>query len=188
MNQFLNKDDDKWHITMFVDIPRIVIRNHLNFRIYSVTSPGGVVTKDPPILNSNYVFHITPNLLGKKVFFNVSLSKPSIANVDIFKFGLCDENIGWHHATFFDVKNEYKGITIVSVEQPKSLPIRVEPILVVAEVPLINESVPEQELEQKVMEESVLSEDVVEVAVIPEPQLETPAVVKKGYQSKSKRK
>lgn len=188
MNQFLDKDDDKWHITMFVDIPRIVIRNHLNFRIYSVTSPSGVVTKDPPILNSNYVFHITQNLLGKKVFFNVSLSRPSIANVDMFRFGLCDENIGWHHSTFFDVKNEYKGIIITSIEPQKSSPIQVEPILIVAEAPQTNEQVPEQELEQKLIEESVIAEDIVEVAVISDPKLETSAVVKKVYQSKSKRK
>lgn len=188
MNQFLNKDDDKWHITMFVDIPRIVIRNHLNFRIYSVTSPSGVVTKDPSILNSNYIFRITQNLLGKKVFFNVSLSRPSIANVDMFRFGLCDENIGWHYSTLFDVKNEYKGITITSVEPQERQPIRVEPIIIVTEVPQTNDQVSEQELEQKVIEESGIVEDIAGVAVVSEPKLENSAVAKKVYQSKSKRK
>lgn len=147
MNQFLGKDDGKWHITMFVDIPRVVIRNQLNFRLYSTTSTGGTTTKDPSIINSTYVFHITPNLLGRKVFFNVSFAKAAIANVSTFRFGLCDEMIGWHHATLFDVKNEYSGEIILSdVVRPAPAITKeiITPTVDIADVPII---VSEQEPE-----------------------------------------
>lgn len=140
MNQFLGKDDGKWHITITVNIPRVHIRNQLNYRIYSTTTHGGVVTKDPSLVGSNCSFSITPDLLGKNVFFNMSFLKASIANVDVFRFGLCDEMFGWHHSTFLDIKNEYHVEPLVMDVQPPTSAISTTvqvPISVSVSVPQI---------------------------------------------------
>lgn len=189
MNQFLDKNDGKWHITMFVDIPRVAIRNHLNFRIFSTTSRGGIVTKDPAIPNSNCSFHITPNLLGRKVFFNIAFSKASIANVDVFRFGLCDEMIGWHHSTFLDIKNEYYMPPIVvklpdkAPEAPVALEVIMPPEPVIDLVTIEPEIVREQPaVYEPIAEEPAPLQEAVAVETV------LPAAPNKGYVKKPKRK
>lgn len=198
MTQFLDKGDGKWHITMFVDIPRITIRNYLNFRIYSTTSFSGITIKDPPLISSNYVFHITPNLLGKKVFFNLSFSKASIANIDVFRFGLCDENIGWHHSTFFDIKNEYRNTAIIYEPIPTMalepviyhqpiLSKELEELVVATEDSTESTYILEPELTGPVRL-SVESEPYTEIELIPGPVVAAMPATKTGYQKKAKRK
>lgn len=196
MNQFLDKNDGKWHITMFVDIPRVAIRNHLNFRIFSTTSRGGIVTKDPAIPNSNCSFHITPNLLGRKVFFNIAFSKASIANVDVFRFGLCDEMIGWHHSTFLDIKNEYYMPPIVVKlpdkapdvpEAPAASEVIIPPELVIDLAVIEPEITQEQttgvgQVSELIAEEPAQPQEVVTVEVA------LPVASNKGYVKKPKRK
>lgn len=108
MEQYLDTNDGKFHITMFADIPRLIVKNKLNFRIYSTTNRSdGVTNRDPDIYNSTYVFPISQKLLGKKVFFDFSFDITKINDISSFKIGLCDENHKWIKATLFDVNNEY---------------------------------------------------------------------------------
>lgn len=107
MEQYLDEKDGKWHITMWVDIPNVVIRNKLNFRVHSSLSNDGSVIKDPDFTNSRYKFAIYQGLLGKRLFFNTSFDLTAINDIDTFTFGLCDEGVRWHNSLLFNVKNEF---------------------------------------------------------------------------------
>lgn len=106
MNQYLDEKDGKWHISLSVDIPRILIKNKLNFRLHSVVMRNGEVIRDPSLSSSNYIFGIAPSFMGKKGFFFSYFEPKEIEEIDQFKFGLCDERVRWHESTIISIKNE----------------------------------------------------------------------------------
>lgn len=107
MEQYLDQKDGKWHLTMFIDIPRLLIKNKLNFRIYSITTSNGEIIRDPSFIYSKYIFSIAPSFLGKKVFFSSHFDTKEIEDVVEFKFGFCDEKIRWYKNTIISIKNNY---------------------------------------------------------------------------------
>lgn len=107
MNQYLDEKDKKWHISFSVDIPRVLIKNKLNFRLHSVVMKNGDVVRDPSLSSSNYIFSIAPSFMGKKVFFFSYFDTDVIEEVSDFKFGLCDERVRWYENTIISIKNEY---------------------------------------------------------------------------------
>ena len=106
MEQYLDQKDGKWHITLWAELPRVVIKNKLNFRIKSVTLNDGSVVSDPQINNSKYIFSIHESMLGKKIFFNFSFDKEEISNISKFNIGLCDEKIIWLNNTLISIENK----------------------------------------------------------------------------------
>ena len=121
MEQYLDQKDDKWHITFWTELPKVMIKNKLNFRIKSVTLCDGSVVSDPQINNSKYIFSIHESMLGKKVFFNFNFDKEEILNISKFNFGLCDEKVAWFGNTFFSVENNYfVNISNLSSEENNS--------------------------------------------------------------------
>lgn len=107
MEQYLDQKDGKWHITLWIDLPRVVIKNKLNFRIKSVTLNDGSVVTDPKVNNSKYIFAIHESMLGKKVFFNFSFDTEEILNISKFNIGLCDEKVTWFNNTLIFIENKY---------------------------------------------------------------------------------
>jgi hypothetical protein len=107
MNQYLDEKDGKWHVSLSVDIPRILVKNKLNFRLHSVVMKNGEVVRDPSLSSSRYIFGIAPSFMGKKGFFFSYFEPTEIEEVDQFNFGLCDERVRWYGNTIFSVKNEY---------------------------------------------------------------------------------
>ena len=105
MEQYLDQKDGKWHITLWAELPRVVIKNKLNFRIKSVTLNDGSVVSDPQINNSKYIFSIHESMLGKKIFFNFSFDKEEISNISKFNIGLCDEKVTWFSASLINIEN-----------------------------------------------------------------------------------
>lgn len=106
MEQFLDADN-KWHITLTVDIPRVIVKNKLNFRLHSIVMKDGSIVRDPSLVSSNYIFKISASFLGKKAFFFSFFDASQIEDISEFKFGLCDEGVRWYGNTIFSVKNEY---------------------------------------------------------------------------------
>lgn len=114
MEQYLDEKDGKWHITMWVDIPNVVIRNKLNFRVHSILNADNITVNDPHLNDSSYIFHIPSDLLGKRVFFNSAFSIQSINAISAFTFGLCDENVMWHQKTFQSVNNAIPHYNVIN--------------------------------------------------------------------------
>jgi len=112
MNQYLDKKDGKWHVSLSMDIPRILIKNKLNFRLHSVVMKNGKVVRDPSLSSSKYIFEIAPSFMGKKGFFFSYFEPTEIEEVDKFNFGLCDERVRWYDDTIISVKSEM--ITLVN--------------------------------------------------------------------------
>jgi hypothetical protein len=106
MNQYLDEKDGKWHVSLSVDIPRILVKNKLNFRLHSVVMKNGEVVRDPSLSSSRYIFGIAPSFMGKKGFFFSYFEPTEIEEVDQFNFGLCDERVRWHEITIISIKNE----------------------------------------------------------------------------------
>jgi len=106
MNQYLDEKDGKWHVSLSVNIPRILIKNRLNFRLHSVVMKNGEVVRDPSLSSSRYIFGIAPSFMGKKGFFFSYFEPTEIEEVDQFNFGLCDERVRWHESTIISIKNE----------------------------------------------------------------------------------
>jgi hypothetical protein len=105
MEQYLDQKDGKWHITFWTELPRVIIKNKLNFRIKSITLNDGSVVTDPQINNSKYIFAIHESMLGKKVFFNFSFDINEIFKISEFIFGLCDEKNKWFLDSLLYIKN-----------------------------------------------------------------------------------
>jgi hypothetical protein len=106
MNQYLDQKDGKWHISFSIDIPKILIKNKLNFRLHSVVMKNGKVVRDPSLSSSKYIFEIAPSFMGKKGFFFSYFEQTEIEEVDQFNFGLCDERVRWYKSTIISIKNE----------------------------------------------------------------------------------
>lgn len=77
MEQFLDADN-KWHVTLTVDIPRVIVKNKLNFRLHSIVMKDGSIVRDPSLASSNYIFGISTSFLGKKHSFLVFLMQPRL--------------------------------------------------------------------------------------------------------------
>ena len=107
MEQYLDQKDGMWHITMFVNIPNIIVKNKLNFRIKEIKLKNNTIQVDPVISNSKHSFYIPKNMLNKKVFFNFKFDISEIKNINEFTIGLCDENVGWFLKTIIVIKNEF---------------------------------------------------------------------------------
>jgi hypothetical protein len=107
MEQYLDQKDGKWHITLWTELSRVIIKNKLNFRIKSITLNNGSVVADPQINNSKYIFSIHESILGKKIFFNFSFDTEEISNISKFNIGLCDEKVTWFSNTLISVENKY---------------------------------------------------------------------------------
>ena len=123
MNQYLDKKDGKWHVSLSMDIPRILIKNKLNFRLHSVVMKNGKVVRDPSLSSSKYIFEIAPSFMGKKGFFFSYFEPTEIEEVDKFNFGLCDERVRWHEITIISIKNEMPlSVSELEVHQVESLP------------------------------------------------------------------
>ena len=112
MEQFLDADN-KWHITLIVNIPRVIVKNKLNFRLHSIVMKDGGIIRDPSIASSNYIFGISTSFLGKKVFFFSFFDAIQIEDVVEFKFGLCDEGVRWYGNTITSIKNGYFKTEII---------------------------------------------------------------------------
>ena len=130
MEQYLDLLDNKYHITMFVDIPNYTAspRSILNFRVKSVINGKDETIFDPNFKNSNYIFKIKQSLLGKKVFFNFSFDKDDIFNVKSFEFALCDEGVRWIDVSFAGcIKNEsyISSISETNTEKVESKEVKV---------------------------------------------------------------
>lgn len=106
MEQFLDADN-KWHITFTVDMPRVIVKNKLNFRLHSIVMKDGSIVRDPSLVSSNYIFKISASFLGKKAFFFSFFDASQIEDISEFKFGLCDEGVRWYGNTIISIKNEY---------------------------------------------------------------------------------
>lgn len=106
MEQYLDQKDGKWHITLWTELPRVMIKNKLNFRVKSITLNNGSVVADPQINNSKYIFSIPESILGKKVFFNFSFDTEEISNISKFNIGLCDEKVTWFNNTLISIENK----------------------------------------------------------------------------------
>lgn len=116
MNQYLDQKDGKWHLIMSVDVPRLLIKNKLNFRIYNVTMKSGEVIRDPSFNLSSYIFSVAPSFMGKKVFFSSYFEPKEIEDVVEFKFGFCDERVRWHENTIIAIKNNYVRPDVIEYE------------------------------------------------------------------------
>lgn len=106
MEQYLDKKDEKWHITLWFDMPKVIIKNKLNFRIKEVILNDGSRLSDPNFENSKYIFLIHESMLGKKIFFNFSFEPNQISKVSKFIFGLCDERVMWFSEYLIDIENK----------------------------------------------------------------------------------
>ena len=106
MEQYLEQKDGKWHVTLWTELPKVIIKNKLNFRIKSITLNNGSVVADPKINNSKYIFSIYESILGKKVFFNFSFDTKEISNILKFNIGLCDEKVTWFNNTLISIENK----------------------------------------------------------------------------------
>lgn len=115
MNQYLDQKDGKWHVSISIDIPRILVKNKLNFRLYSIVMKNGKVVRDPSISSSSYIFSIAPSFMGKKGFFLSYFEPKEVEEVDQFNFGLCDERVRWYESTIISIKNEMPS----SVSEPE---------------------------------------------------------------------
>jgi hypothetical protein len=116
MNQYLDQKDGKWHLTISVDVPRLLIKNKLNFRVYNVTMKSGEVIRDPSFNLSSYIFSVAPSFMGKKVFFSSYFEPKEIEEVVEFKFGFCDERVRWHENTIIIIKNNYIKPNVIDYE------------------------------------------------------------------------
>lgn len=121
MNQYLDQKDGKWHLTMSVDVPRLLIKNKLNFRIYNVTMKSGEVIRDPSFNLSSYIFSVAPSFLGKRVFFSSYFEPKEIEDVVEFKFGFCDERVRWYEGTIISIENNY--VRPEAAKDEKSTPV-----------------------------------------------------------------
>ena len=117
MNQYLDQKDGKWHLTISVDVPRLLIKNKLNFRIYNVTMKSGEIIRDPSFNLSSYIFSVAPSFMGKRVFFSSYFEPKEIEDVVEFKFGFCDERVRWHENTIIAIKNNYFNVEVVKDEK-----------------------------------------------------------------------
>jgi len=117
MEQYLDQKDGRWHITFSTNLPKVIIKNKLNFRLYSVNMINGEVIRDPILKNSSYIFSIPESLNGRSVFFNTSFDINEISNIEEFCFSLCDEKVSWSKEKVF-IKNEYsnKVINVGNIE------------------------------------------------------------------------
>jgi hypothetical protein len=117
MEQYLDQKDGKWHITFSTNLPKVIIKNKLNFRLYSVNMINGEAIRDPVLKNSSYIFSIPESLNGRSVFFNTSFDINQISNIEEFCFSLCDEKVSWSKEKVF-IKNEYsnKVINVDNIE------------------------------------------------------------------------
>lgn len=110
MEQYIenyNKPNEKWHITMWVDLPNYSPRGILNFRIKSIVNNLEETISDPNFPNSTYIFRLDNSFINKRVFFHFSFSTKDILTVQSFQFGLCDEGVRWVHVDgLAEVKNE----------------------------------------------------------------------------------
>lgn len=120
MEQFLDADN-KWHVTLTVDIPRVIVKNKLNFRLHSIVMKDGSIVRDPSLASSNYIFGISTSFLGKKTFFFSFFDATQIEDVAEFKFGLCDEGVRWYGNTIFSVNNKYIKPEIIENEKSTQL-------------------------------------------------------------------
>ena len=113
MEQYIENSgtpNERWHITMWVDMPKYSARGILNFRIKSVVNNLEQTISDPNFPNSTYIFRLDNSLLNKRVFFHFSFSTKDILYVKSFQFGLCDEGVKWVHVDgLAEVKNESYG-------------------------------------------------------------------------------
>jgi hypothetical protein len=127
MNQYLDQKDGKWHLTISVDVPRLLIKNKLNFRIYNVAMKSGEVIRDPSFNLSSYIFSVAPSFMGKKVFFSSYFEPKEIEDVVQFKFGFCDERVRWHENTIISIKNEMPVLTSgPEIHQVENLSVKQE--------------------------------------------------------------
>ena len=112
-NQYIGVDG-LWHVTITVSLPKLLVKNKLNFRIHHLELKGGENVRDPNLESSNYIFEINKSLLGKRVFFNAYFPCKEIANVKYFVFGLCDEGVRWHNLNEFSViiNSQYAPIKV----------------------------------------------------------------------------
>ena len=74
MEQYLDQKDGKWHVTFWIDLTKVIIKNKLNCRIKNIVLNDGSLVSDPQINNSKYIFSIHESMLGKKVFFKISFN------------------------------------------------------------------------------------------------------------------
>ena len=107
MEQYLEQKDGKWHITLLFNMPNIIIKNNLNFRIKEIILIDGSFIKDPQIDDSKYIFSIPRSMLGKNIFFNFSFNLDKIEKISRFNFGLCDEKVRWFDDFDLIVNNEF---------------------------------------------------------------------------------
>lgn len=107
MEQYLDEKDGKWHIAFSVKIPKITIKNKLNFRIKEITLQDGTIVLDPQIDDSKYIFQISQSMIEKNIFFNFNFNLEKISNISEFKVGLCDEMVRWFNSTIVIIKNDY---------------------------------------------------------------------------------
>ena len=174
-NQYIG-NDGLWHITFTVSLPKLLVKNKLNFRIHHLELKGGENVRDPNLESSNYIFEINKSLLGRKVFFNAYFPCKEIANVKDFVFGLCDEGVRWHNLNEFSViiNNQYA-------------PIKVEDFKDIEIIEEVEEEV-EQSNEEKVESIEAISEESqpeTQEIYIPE-EVETPKVQKEIVENKTK--
>ncbi len=115
MEQYLDKKDNKWHITFWFNMPRVIIKNKLNFRIKEVVLDDGSIINDPNLNDSSYIFSIPESMLGKNIFFNFSFSQEEISKISEFRIGLCDEKVRWFNNDI-SIKNNFIEKTIQNIE------------------------------------------------------------------------
>lgn len=107
MEQYHDKDDKRWHITLSAVAPSAAnIKNKLNFRLHSVIMTDGSIIKDPDLLYSKYIFQINKLSYGKKLFFKAAFNTSQIYDIATFRFGFCDEMVRWFNATIFNIENK----------------------------------------------------------------------------------
>ena len=121
INQYLDKEDGMYHITFYKFISSVLVRNILNYRLYSIELTDGTIIRDPEFVNSKYVFKIHTDFLNKNIFFNARFSIDDIKNIKKFKFGLCDEKVIWYEDHFIDIKNELSFVQIINEKPPEDI-------------------------------------------------------------------
>jgi hypothetical protein len=159
MEQYLDQKDEKWHITFWFDMPRVIIKNKLNFRIKEIVLEDGSLVSDPKINNSKYIFPIPESILGRNVFFNFNFSPEEISKISEFKIGLCDERVRWFNETIIILKNNFlKEITINKTDHIE-LP---GPIEVASDTELI-EVIESKNLSEEVFHANIVSEEPIQI-------------------------
>lgn len=96
----------KYVINIQLYVPKINIRNILNYRIFEIKKYNNETIRDPNIVNSNYIFFISKNNIEKFININFEFDKESFEEISEFIFDFCDENISWLNMKIF-YKNKY---------------------------------------------------------------------------------